>query len=130
MQQGVVATEIGVEADEQAGGGGRVATGLGGEAAQLARQCHVEGNVEPDQMVDLRPRPGMRPAEQGVEDDHRAEAAPRLARREVRPSTPANRSQTLSGDGVLRLAARPFPVPLVGRSLNRARRGGRHPASP
>jgi 2-polyprenyl-6-methoxyphenol hydroxylase-like FAD-dependent oxidoreductase len=59
-----------------------------------------------------------------------AEAAPRLARREVRPFTPASRSQTLSDDGVLRLAARPFPVPLVGRSLNRARRGGRHPASP
>ena len=47
------------------------------------------------------------------------EAAQRMARRNVRLFTPANRFQLLAREAVLRLAARPFLAPVVRRLLNR-----------
>jgi hypothetical protein len=47
------------------------------------------------------------------------EAAQRMARRNVSLFTPANRSQLLAREAVLRLAAWPFLAPLIKRLLNR-----------
>ena len=48
-----------------------------------------------------------------------AEAAQRMARRNVSLSTSANRIQLVAREAVLRLAARPFLAPVVRRLLNR-----------
>ncbi len=47
------------------------------------------------------------------------DAAQRMARRNVRLFTPANRFQLLGREAVLRVAARPFLAPVVKRLLNR-----------
>ena len=47
------------------------------------------------------------------------EVAQRMARRNVRLFTSANRFQLLGREAVLRVAARPFLAPLVKRLLNR-----------
>ena len=47
------------------------------------------------------------------------EAGQRTARRNVHLFTPANRSQLVAREAVLRLAARPFLVSAVRRLLNR-----------
>ena len=46
-------------------------------------------------------------------------AARRMARRNARLFTPANRSQLLAREAVLRLAASPLLAPLIKRLLNR-----------
>ena len=48
-----------------------------------------------------------------------AEAAQRMARRNARLFTPANRVQLLLREAVLRLAGWPFLAPLIKRLLNR-----------
>ena len=48
-----------------------------------------------------------------------AEAAQRMARRNARLFTPANRFQLLAREAVLRLAGWPFLAPLIKRLLNR-----------
>ncbi len=48
-----------------------------------------------------------------------AEAAQRIAKRNVVLFTPADRSQLLARGAVLRVAARPFLTPVVNRLLNR-----------
>ena len=48
-----------------------------------------------------------------------AEAAQRMARRNINLFTPANRFQLLAREAVLRLAGRQFAAPLIKRLLNR-----------
>ena len=73
----------------------------------------------PAEWIAVAPVPAIIKREQFDHAQERLAYTQRMARRNAHLFTPANRSQLLARETVLRLAKQPFLAPLIKRLLNR-----------